>query len=107
MAEPGREDDEPDHDHERDSRDDRGSIPDEAVDGVAQQRRTLECGPCLLPARLGGAGEGGLELGPAIGDHQVLTSRVLGSRYPYRMSTTRLATMMISESMIVMPIVTE
>ena len=38
---------------------------------------------------------------------QTLMSRVRGSRYPYRMSTTRFATMMITESMTVIPIVTE
>jgi hypothetical protein len=80
-AEPRREDHEADQHEEGERCHQRAAVLGEAVEGVAPQRRALEGGPRLSLARLGRAEEGGFEFGPpAIGDHQVLTSRVRGSR---------------------------
>ena len=73
--------DEADQDDKADRRCDRGAVPTEAVECVPEERRARQGGAGLLSALLGGAGEGRLELGAAVGDH-VRTSRVRGSRNP-------------------------
>ena len=76
------------------------------MERVSEERRARQRRAGLLATLLCGAGESCLELGATVGDH-VRTSRVRGSRNPYRMSTTRFAKMMITESITVIPIVTE
>ena len=99
---------EQDHEHEHHACDDRGAVSDVAIPRVPQQARLAD--RRAGRSRLGGRRcERELSAGRRLRDrrHQVLASRVRGSRIPYRMSTTRFATMTMIASSTVRPMTTE